>query len=693
MNAAGTICIKTSKTVVTLVCLLLVFGAPASAEDHVWSSLGGGSFNYWLNWVPNFVPGEDDNAIFELGMDPAYEVTFYEGATNQRCIFRNDKVILDLGGFTYTLTYPDWSMIVGEDWGQVADVLFYHGVLQVDTVRVGLADGSSGVLNLAHGANMNIDNILWVGDSGEGILNLDNGAVASPRRGYAGGASNAYGEINLAGGSEFIVTEWFTFGLDGGAALTISEASRLEIADLHVGGETGYGWVDVYDADSRIDASGAICVGSGGIGTIGGYGSMNVSQQAAVTAESLTVGARETTEGELSVFGTDTSVSVQNNLVSGLSGVGAINVTLGADVRTTTPDGWIKIGDQAGSDGYVLVAEGGSLTAEQAPLVVGDFGQAILDIFANSEVHTAGELFMGWGAGGFGQMTVSGEGSRYVSESGYPARVGDQGEGMLVIEDGGYFEKPGAFFLGIQSTGFGTVTLDGNESAFKCEQLSVGEYGTGIFDVVDGRVALGDVDPADVPSGQMHLAGYYTQLSGTGTVTGNVVNLSARVMPGGDADPSLTGVLTIDGDYTQQDATLTIKIKGSLAGDEYSVLHVTGAATIDNTLEIRLVEGYFPLAGEQYTVLTAGSIDGTFPDVRGPGWYDVAYDGTAVTVTVLMAPGDVDGDDDVDLIDLAQLLGHYGQTGAVYTDGDIDRDGDVDLMDLAAQLGYYGNHP
>jgi len=54
-------------------------------------------------------------------------------------------------------------------------------------------------------------------------------------------------------------------------------------------------------------------------------------------------------------------------------------------------------------------------------------------------------------------------------------------------------------------------------------------------------------------------------------------------------------------------------------------------------------------------------------------------------------PGDLDGDEDVDLTDLAQLLANYGMTeGATYHDGDLDGDGDVDLTDLAALLAVYG---
>jgi len=81
-------------------------------------------------------------------------------------------------------------------------------------------------------------------------------------------------------------------------------------------------------------------------------------------------------------------------------------------------------------------------------------------------------------------------------------------------------------------------------------------------------------------------------------------------------------------------------------------------------------------------------------DLNG-AWYP---GGTgAVTCTIVEGTrasnliGDIDGDCDVDLADLAILLSNYGTPGgAGPDDGDLDGDGDVDLADLAALLANYG---
>lgn len=54
-------------------------------------------------------------------------------------------------------------------------------------------------------------------------------------------------------------------------------------------------------------------------------------------------------------------------------------------------------------------------------------------------------------------------------------------------------------------------------------------------------------------------------------------------------------------------------------------------------------------------------------------------------------PGDLDGDGDVDVADLAILLANFGaMSGVSAADGDLDRDGDVDVADLAILLANYG---
>ena len=71
--------------------------------------------------------------------------------------------------------------------------------------------------------------------------------------------------------------------------------------------------------------------------------------------------------------------------------------------------------------------------------------------------------------------------------------------------------------------------------------------------------------------------------------------------------------------------------------------------------------------------------------------WDLGLDNPRITYEPELCFGDLDGDDDIDLADLAQLLANYGTIeGATYEDGDLDEDGDVDLADLAALLAVYG---
>ena len=71
------------------------------------------------------------------------------------------------------------------------------------------------------------------------------------------------------------------------------------------------------------------------------------------------------------------------------------------------------------------------------------------------------------------------------------------------------------------------------------------------------------------------------------------------------------------------------------------------------------------------------------------GWINL--DDATYYIGVLL-DGDLDGDGDVDLADLATLLAHFGTTsGASPEDGDLNCDGAVDLVDLARMLASFGS--
>ena len=106
--------------------------------------------------------------------------------------------------------------------------------------------------------------------------------------------------------------------------------------------------------------------------------------------------------------------------------------------------------------------------------------------------------------------------------------------------------------------------------------------------------------------------------------------------------------------------------------------------TVDGGGEMWTAGGDFELSGtsaqpDANTIIMSG---GDF-ELAGGFWPGVVEDEFCL--------GDLDGDGQIGLSDLATLLAHYGATsGVTYEDGDLDEDGDVDLSDLATLLSVYG---
>ena len=267
------------------------------------------------------------------------------------------------------------------------------------------------------------------------------------------------------------------------------------------------------------------------------------------------------------------------------------------------------------------------------------------------------------------------------------------------------------------------VTLDAGatltmESGEQWGSLS----GAGDVDLGSYSNAVG-YDNADADfSGYMTGSGSFTKggtgvmtLSGTVTRTGETIIEDGVLLADhdsalGSGDVALTGgslavadgagTLSVGGDYTQgSGGTLEIELGGAAPGTEYDQLNVTGTANLAGTLEITLIDGYELEAGQEYVILTAGAVTGSFDNTVGlPEDFEVTYNADSVTISFICPPGDLDCDGDVDLADFNAFTDCMSGPNATppgdCEDADLDTDADVDLHDFAEfQRAFTGSQP
>ena len=101
-------------------------------------------------------------------------------------------------------------------------------------------------------------------------------------------------------------------------------------------------------------------------------------------------------------------------------------------------------------------------------------------------------------------------------------------------------------------------------------------------------------------------------LSGNGTLTATngVLQTGGVIAPG---SATSTGTLTLTGNFVQQAGGTLLS---RLSATHSSVLAVSGSATLGGNLLIGAITGQTPSTDLSYTVLTAGSITGTFSSVK-----------------------------------------------------------------------------
>jgi hypothetical protein len=106
-------------------------------------------------------------------------------------------------------------------------------------------------------------------------------------------------------------------------------------------------------------------------------------------------------------------------------------------------------------------------------------------------------------------------------------------------------------------------------------------------------------------------------------------------------------------------ATLFMELAGVTPGSQFDRLVVAGAASIAGSLDVDLLEGFSPAAGNSFEIIAAaGGISGTFaneslPPLAANLEWDVVYDSDSVTLQVssINLPGDYNYDGTVDAAD------------------------------------------
>lgn len=333
--------------------------------------------------------------------------------------------------------------------------------------------------------------------------------------------------------------------------------------------------------------------------------------------------------------------------------------------ETATLDNLTMTGTLSCVDGGRLIVTGATL-ANNGTIGInygGMYGGGHVRFDSNATMSGTGDVIIESGdvATSAGVRFTNGAGHTFHGRG--PLSVAMQNEGSIIADWAGQAlvinpQAPGVTNAGLIEARPGCTLTINSASLFT---QSDGET------LTNGTLAVNGA-PLDLQGGS---------LSGSGVVAGSVTNVGATVAPGTSA-----GTLTVHGGYTQASGgTLAIELGGATPGTEYDRLAVSGTATLAGTLRIATINGFQPVTGQEFVILTAGTRTGTFESVDGPLHCTVVYGAQDVRVAVL-APcvGDLNCDGAVNFADINAFVLYLSNQPAwqsAYASCD-PRNGDID---------------
>ncbi|HYC50739.1 MAG TPA: hypothetical protein VEB19_06510 [Gemmatimonadaceae bacterium] len=295
----------------------------------------------------------------------------------------------------------------------------------------------------------------------------------------------------------------------------------------------------------------------------------------------------------------------------------------------------LTLGTATGQQALVVTGPSGTLTVTDS-IRIATSGLLLLGASASETILTSGPIVVD-GILELLNGTIAGSGNIDVSTNGSFLISGDAAMGLTnrVIRNAG---------LTFLAADVGSLQL---HNGSRIENLANGEFMTqGEIDIAQGTGAVGSVRndglyqmiTAGVGTHTIGVAfennGTIEMFNGTMAFTGpSVVNSSTGSMRGtgtlslgattvqqaGIIEPGLSpGLLSFTGALPlQASSRVNIELGGTTAETGYDVVAVSGAVTFAGTLDVSVINGYTPVAGDSLTVIRYASHTGTFDTVVG----------------------------------------------------------------------------
>ena len=290
------------------------------------------------------------------------------------------------------------ALIVGAQ-GSGASLTDFGSVNVTGAVSIGAASGATGSVRVEQGGTLEAGALL-VGIGGSGTLDVSfDGQVNLTGTGNVnvGAAAGGSGTIEIDGGAGFDADGYFSVGAANASGTLLVESGGT----LTTGGASAFGDIDASGsggAAATVSGSwivdGPIFVGNTGAGTL------VVQAGGLVDAASLFGGVQSTGDGDISVTGTASALTLTGALIVGDASLADLSISSGATVTAQN----VVLGLSTGGAGVIDLAGTGSVLDATNSLNIGSTGFGTLMMGANTTLAIAGKLVIG----GNGMLQQSG---------------------------------------------------------------------------------------------------------------------------------------------------------------------------------------------------------------------------------------------------------------------------------------------